>query len=116
MGQLAESWIRDWRTRRTTSSMSLRASAACLLSIMVSSPGPCVGGNVVGDRRDGPGDADNAHVVDALDQLDVDRRRDRVYRVGVFVRQHQFIVGAGNQRQRLGHAGKIVLVAAGAGN
>jgi len=30
----------------------------------------------------------------------------RVHGVGVFVRQHQFIVGAGNQRDRMARGGK----------
>ena len=44
------------------------------------------------------GHADDAHVVDAGDQLDLDIWGDRVDRIGIFVRQHQFVVGAGDQR------------------
>ena len=52
-------------------------------------------------------------MIDAVDQLDLDRRRHRMHGVGIFVRQHQFIIGTRNQRQRAGHGGEIAPVAAG---
>ena len=74
-------------------------------------PGRSARGDVVGDRGHRFRRADDAHVIDAVDQLDVNRRRDAADRFGIFVRNHQFVVGAGEDRQRPGHGRQIGAVA-----
>src|SRR5215472_14135436 len=99
--------MRDCRTRATMSSMSDSAAAASLLSIMrliplqranlYLRPRSIVRCDIVGNLVHRLGYADDAHVVDARDQLDLHIRRDRMDGIGICVRQHQLVVGAGDQ-------------------
>src|SRR5262249_37315269 len=102
--------MRDCRTRWAMSSMSLSAAAASVLSIMTCAPrsrpllpARC---DVFGNHGAGGSIADDSHMVDAVEQPDVDG-----WKVGngcaVVRRDHQLVVGAGVDRHRPLCRGKI---------
>src|SRR6185437_3160840 len=96
----------DCRTRCATSLISESASEASRLSIMIaplsgqvscetpathpSTPRHAAGRDVVGDGGYRLRGGDDAHVVDAVDQPDVDRGSNAAHGFRIFIRQHQF--------------------------